>query len=302
MSVSVREVKREVEFSVEDGTVLRGSLHTGSAATAPGIVMAHGFSGVKEQIEHYAAAFAEAGFSALVYDHRGFGSSDGTPRLEVDPMRQIADWRDALTFARGLPEIDADFGLGIWGSSFAGGLAMVIAANDDRVRCVVAQIPFVGGHGNGRQLFNVSERAVIRKRIAEDRAARLAGEEPRMVSVFSADSEGLCALPPAMSERVIEAVVEAAPSWRDEVTLRSVEHMLEFEPGGWIAHVSPKPLLMIVASRDTCTFPEYQLAAYAVAREPKRLLVHPGGHFDTYIEHFAQTSQAAVDWFGAHLA
>lgn len=54
------------------------------------------------------------------------------------------------------------------------------------------------------------------------------------------------------------------------------------------------------ASKSMCTPVEDQLAAYGEALEPKRLVVHPGGHFDTYIDHFEQTSQAAIEWF-AHL-
>ena len=66
-------MRRNVEFPTEDRTSLRGTLYTTTQSSAPGIVMTHGFSGVKEQIEHYAVYFAEAGFSVLLYDHRGFG-------------------------------------------------------------------------------------------------------------------------------------------------------------------------------------------------------------------------------------
>ena len=289
-------MRRELELRTEDGTTLRASLHAPAETPAPGIVMAHGFSGVKEQIDHYAVAFADAGFSALVFDHRGFGASDGGLRLEVDPARQIADWRDVLTAAEALPEVDAGDGLGVWGSSFAGGLAMTLAADDDRVRCVVAQIPNVGNH-RGRHLYNAGERATLNERIRADRAARLAGEPAAMIPVFTSDPGELCALPPAVSSRYIEAAEAASPTWRNEVTLRSVVHMLGFEPGGWIRHIAPTPLLMIVAANDICTPVEGQLAAYEEALEPKRLVVHPGGHFDTYIDHFAQTSHAAIEWF-----
>ncbi|PAX06415.1 alpha/beta hydrolase [Sphingomonas lenta] len=87
----------------------------------------------------------------------------------------------------------------------------------------------------------------------------------------------------------------------NEVTLRSIENMLTFEPAGWIQHIAPTPLMMIVAENDTCTFPEPQLACFAAALEPKRLMMHPGGHFNTYTEHFARTSGAAIEWFGEHL-
>jgi fermentation-respiration switch protein FrsA (DUF1100 family) len=237
----------------------------------------------------------------LVYDHRGFGASDGTPRLEVDPSRQLADWRDALTFMAGLPDVDATLGLGVWGSSFAGGLAMVLAANDSRVRCVVAQIPHVSGHRNGRQMFNETQRAELRERLGHDRNQRLGGGEPTMIPVFSTHPDQLCALPPGMDERSIEAAAQAAPSWRNEVTVRSVENMNEFEPAGWVPYVSPTPLLMIVGTHDICTFPQLQLEVYATAREPKQVVLHPGGHFETYTKYFEQTSRPAVDWFTEHL-
>ena len=59
-------MKRDVEFTTEDGTALRGVLHTSKPeGSAPGIVMAHGFSGVKEQLDHYAALFSESGLEAI---------------------------------------------------------------------------------------------------------------------------------------------------------------------------------------------------------------------------------------------
>lgn len=152
-------MKRTVEFTTEDGTILRGHLHWSSTSPAPAVVLAHGFSGTIEHIDHYAAAFAEAGFTAIVFDHRGFGVSDGLPRLEVDPYRQMSDWRDVITHAAELDEVDATTGFGIWGSSFAGGMAVAIAANDPRVRVVVSQIPLLSAHLNSRQMFSPSQRA-----------------------------------------------------------------------------------------------------------------------------------------------
>ena len=109
-----------------------------------------GFGGVKPQIDPYAALFAEAGFAVLNYDNRGCGTSDGKPRQELNVFKQMTDFGDAITFAESQPEFDTQQGFGVWGSSFSGGLAIVTAANDPRVRCVVAQIPNVSGHRNAR--------------------------------------------------------------------------------------------------------------------------------------------------------
>jgi hypothetical protein len=85
--------------------------------------MAHGYAGVKEhEIEPFARAFAEAGFVVLLHDHRGFGASEGLPRQDADPWRQIADWRRAISYPESLDVVDPQR-IGLWGTSFAGGHA-----------------------------------------------------------------------------------------------------------------------------------------------------------------------------------
>jgi uncharacterized protein len=292
-------MRRKVNFATDDGTVLRGYVHSAGSQPRPGVVMCHGFGGVKAHIDHYAALFAEAGLAVLLYDHRGFGTSEGIPRQEVDPYRQLADWRDAITFAESQPEFDAEWGFGVWGSSFAGGLAIITAANDPRIRCVVAQIPNVSGHRNARKLFTGEQLGEIRRRTLLDRAARLAGAPPMMVPIFSDDPEELCALPGPIPSEFVEPI--ASGSWTNEVTVRSLEHLVEFEPLGWLPHVSPKPLLMVIAEDDRCTFTEIQRDVYRAAAEPKKLVAFPGGHFDAYTTFFAQTGPVARDWFVEHL-
>jgi alpha-beta hydrolase superfamily lysophospholipase len=64
---------------------------------------------VKEQtLLRLADLFTGAGFAVLVHDHRTFGASDGTPRQDIDPWKQIEDWRRALTYLEVRPEVDAD--------------------------------------------------------------------------------------------------------------------------------------------------------------------------------------------------
>src|SRR5262245_4854421 len=116
-------MRKDIAFSAEDGTTLRGwhYLPEKRSGRVPTIVMAHGFSAVKEMyLDSFAEVFAAAGLAALVFDNRNFGASDGTPRQEIDPWRQVRDYRDAITFAETLPETDATR-LGVWGSSYSGG-------------------------------------------------------------------------------------------------------------------------------------------------------------------------------------
>jgi uncharacterized protein len=290
---------RRTKIRTEDGTILRAYLHSPDAGAHPGIVMCPGFGGVKPHIDRYAALFAEAGFAVLNYDNRGWGTSEGKPRQELNVFKQLNDFRDAITFAESQPEFDDQQGFGVWGSSFSGGLAIVTAANDPRVRCVVAQIPNVSGHRNAVKLFSAEQLREIRRRAAIDRPARLAGEPPMMVPMFSEDPDELCAFPDEFPEEYREAIDSGV--WNNQTTLRSLENFIEFEPAGWLPYVTPKPMLMILAEHDRCTFTEVQHEAYTTASEPKKLLTFDGGHFDAYTTFFEQTGPPARDWFVEHL-
>src|SRR6478735_2048984 len=136
--------RRDIEFDAE-GVTLRGWFYDadGASGAAPTVVMAHGYSAVKEMyLDRFAEAFAAAGLGALVFDNRNFGASDGEPRQEIDPWRQVRDYRDAITFAETLPETEPAR-IGIWGSSYSGGHVMVVGAIDRRVKCVVSRSPAV---------------------------------------------------------------------------------------------------------------------------------------------------------------
>jgi uncharacterized protein len=290
---------RRVKIPTEDGIILRAYLHSPDDGAHPGIVMCPGFGGVKPHIDHYAALFAEAGFAVLNYDNRGFGTSEGEPRQELNPYLQMADFRAAITFAESQPEFDPQRGFGVWGSSFSGGIAIVTAANDPRVRCLVAQIPNVSGHRNAVKLFSGGQLDEIRRRAAIDRDARLSGEAPLTVPMFSDDPEELCAFPGPIPDEYREAI--ATGLWNNGTTIRSLEYFTEFEPAGWLSYVTPKPLLMIIAEQDRCTFTEVQREVYEAAPEPKQLRTFDGGHFDAYTPFFGQTGPPARDWFVEHL-
>jgi fermentation-respiration switch protein FrsA (DUF1100 family) len=136
-----------------------------------------------------------------------------------------------------------------------------------------------------------------------DRAARYAGESPALIPVVDADPLAPSALPTADSYQwFTETGATRAPAWRNEVTLRSVEMFWEYEPGAYIGWISPTPFLMVVAALDHLTVSDLAIEAYERAREPKRLVVLPGAHFDAYTVAFEDAAGAASDWFTEHLA
>lgn len=296
-------MRNDIAFKATDGTTLRGwhYLPNGSGRHAT-IVMAHGFSAVKEMyLDTYAQAFAEAGFACVVYDHRNFGASDGLPRQEIDPWLQIRDYSDAISFASTLEHTDAGR-IGVWGSSYSGGHVLVVGAIDRRVRCVVSQVPMISGSQGFRRLVRADFIDALAAQLHADRAHRAAGGAPTLVPVVAQDPTAPSALPTADSYAwFTETATARAPAWRNEVTARSLEYGFGYEPGAYIGLVSPTPLLLIVAVKDHLAVSDLAIAAYERAFEPKKLVLLPGGHFDAYTKEFAQSVAPAVDWLRTHL-
>jgi fermentation-respiration switch protein FrsA (DUF1100 family) len=295
--------RTDVEFSVSPRVSLRGWLFRPDTddRPRPAITMAHGYAGVKEHgLERFARAFAEAGFVVLVHDHRGFGASDGEPRHDVDPWVQIEDWRRAISFLEDQPGVDPER-IGLWGTSYAGGHALVLGATDRRLRCVVAQVPTISGYQQGLRRVAPDSVAALEQAFAEEDRAAFRGEQLRTQMIVSTDTALAASY---RSPDAVEFYLQDLPDgvWRNEVTVRSTRLARTYEPGVWIARVSPTPLLLIVALHDTITVTDLALAAYEDALQPKRLVTIPGGHFDPYTTQFPIASAAAVRWFREHLS
>ena len=297
-------MRKDIEFKTEDGVTLRGWHYVPDNASgpAPTIVMAHGFSAVKEMyLDRFAEAFAAAGLAAIVFDNRNFGASDGEPRYEIDPWQQVRDYRDAITWAETLPETDAGR-IGIWGSSYSGGHVMVVGALDRRVKCVVAQVPLASGHRNARRLIRADNIGAVQAMFDDDRRARMNGEQPAMIPVVAEDPAAPSALPtPDSWTWFTQTGKTRAPSWHNEVTLRSVEMFTEYEPISYAKYVSPTPMMIVVALGDVLTVSDLALEAYEQALGPKRLVTLSGGHFDAYVNDFEASSGPATEWFVEHL-
>ncbi|WP_018334755.1 alpha/beta hydrolase [Actinomycetospora chiangmaiensis] len=294
--------REDTEFTADDGTVLRGWLYLpDSPGPHPAVSLAHGYAGTRHHgLEPFAEAFAADGLVVLLHDHRGFGASDGEPRQDVDPWTQIADWRRALSYLEAHPAVDAGR-IGLWGTSYAGGHALVLGATDPRLRAVVAQVPTISGTEQTRRRVRPEDLAVFRAGLLDDERDRAAGKAPARRAIVSADP----AVP--ASYRAPDAVafyLQDVPEgvWSNEVTVRSTLAATSYEPGVYVPHVSPVPLLMVVATADTVTLTDTALAAYGRALEPKRLVTIAGGHFAPYREHFPTASAAARAWFAEHLS
>lgn len=262
----------------------------------PCIVLAHGFSAVKEMyFTDYAQAFARAGFVAIVFDYRYLGESEGEPRGQIFPWEQIEDFRNAITFAQMQPEVKPDK-IGVFGSSYSGGHVICLGALDRRVKAVACQVPLVDGWTNFQAIVPRAAGAGFLKYLEADRIERYKTGKVNYLPVVAADNNAVLNTADSFTW-FTETHKKRAPRWENRVTVESVEKFIEYSPAVFMGRVSPTPFLMMVAQDDILTPTDLAINAFEAVREPKKLVILPGGHFDAYVNGFAQSSGNAIAWY-----
>ena len=276
------------------GAALRGWLYpSGATVPGPAVVMAHGLSAVKEMfLDDYAAVFADAGFTTLVYDHFGFGASDGEPRQSPSAGVQLQGYRDALAWLAGHELVDRDR-IGLWGSSYSGGHVIVLAAEELPIACAVAQVPHLGP--GGPELPSGALSALVR--------ALEAGESGGADATFpavsaTADGEGVMYEDDAY-EWFTRTAATRAPAWRNELRIAAFVESAAHVPLDRLGEARV-PLLLVVAADDGLTPPGPAVPVAAQASNVE-LVELPGDHFAVYESGFDASSALALDWFRRHL-
>jgi uncharacterized protein len=257
----------------------------------PAILLCHGWAGLKEHLaERYAIPFAQAGYVCLVFDYRGWGGSDGrmistpeTPMLTeageqtvkvrvirdlVDPVDQVADVRACLAWLMSEDGVDPTR-VGLWGSSYGGGHVIVVAAGDERVKAVVAQI---GGFGSPEPK---AEWVAFQRQRAADKARAMI-DPPVPQGIDAAPSlRGV----PDVARQLFHAPIEAAPKVRAPTLFLDAEFEEYAEPATH-GHI----------------FKVMRQAGVTAER-----VTYPCTHYKVYDEYYEPALQAAKAWFDRHL-
>src|SRR6185436_6344227 len=114
-----------------------------SSARVPAVLLAHGFGGTKLSVATDAKDLADLGYAVLTWTAQGFGRSTGeihldSPDWEVRDAQRLLDWLAAR------PEVRLDGAgdprVGVVGGSYGGGLALMLAGQDQRVDAIVPMI------------------------------------------------------------------------------------------------------------------------------------------------------------------
>ncbi|KAJ0413690.1 alpha/beta-hydrolase [Aspergillus carlsbadensis] len=278
--------QENVEFRTLDNTLLRGCLFS-AQRRGPGIIMTPGFNATKEMLglPTTAAAFQRAGITALTYDPRGVGLSDGTPRNDINPFQSVDDLSDALTFLLTHPSIDRQQGVALWGMSLGASIALVTAAVDPRARLTIAICPVVGA------TQNLSKLAPVLAKAAQDRESRLKGNDPFYVPMLTKTGENPAGFNLGFEKDIAMKLLSAqdvndplranlAPNHVNRTTVGTYRNMLLWDPAHMWKHVR-RPVLFVLAERDAVVGTETQKEHFAMLQGEKELYVQEGAvHMD----------------------
>jgi dienelactone hydrolase len=285
---------READI-MSEGTRMSAEIFTPKSSPGdkklPVIVMAHGWGGAVANLRPEAVAFARNGFFVVAFDYRGWGESDSRVILTapepaqrpdgkftaevrevrevVDPIDMVTDWFNAIHWTAGEPQADMNR-LGLWGSSFSGGLIVYVAEYDSRVKAIHSQV----GAMDGRTLF---EDAAKRK-LAYDEATRRARGE----------------------------IGYPAPGAVEEGSLRGAPIRSKFMWYAPVDDVEKAPncamQFVIAGKEELFDNSEHALKAYARVKGPKNLVTVPDiTHYGIYAQAREQAQRLALDWFNKHL-
>lgn len=299
---------KNIEFKSQ-GATLRGRLYIpdNKSKKSPVVIMAHGFTTTINGMtaDKYAEKFSEAGFAALLYDHRNFGISDGEPRQEINFWVQSRGYIDAFDFISNQPEIDVDK-IVVWGASLSSREAFLAGITDDRVKAVIAMIPAFGEEipkeEKAGSLYDFAKEILL-----TDNIMSLPHTSTEQIPIVSTDQKGT---PSALTDLTaykwfIEYGGRFGTNWKNVVSFSNIEVPGDFNLGQF-ADKLKAPILMVVATNDEMNGanPKVTQYVYNNITQPKEWVDIDGGHFGLLYYPsplFDKSSKAQIDFLNKYL-
>jgi dipeptidyl aminopeptidase/acylaminoacyl peptidase len=283
------------------GKALAGTLLLPDGASSitpvPAVAQGPGWLGLRDAklYQPYHEGLLNAGIAVLVFDYRGFGDSEGDATY-LDPLTQVEDWRNAITYLTTRSEIDAGR-LGAFGSGgTGGGNAIYAAGTDPRIKATVSQVPVADGRDWLHRMRREHEWLEFLARIEEDRRQRVTTGQGELV----APRDGIMVPTPERRTTTIKSDVDQRiPA---QVQLASAEAIFAYRPIDVVAAIAPRALMLIAVENDATTPEDHAYAMYERAGSPKRLVVQTGTtHYAAYAQYRDVVNPLIVEWFGRYL-
>lgn len=276
----------------------------------PCVVMAHGFGTTRDSgLLPFAERFARAGCDVLLFDYRGFGTSGGRLRQDVDHRRHRADYHAAVAWARSRSGVDPDR-VAVWGSSYSGGHVIAVAAQDQRIAAVISQgaamdgLAALTGRGKVRApgtdvpAKTEGKGAAIGRAVVADLARALTRRPPRMIAFLGDVGSGAM----ISGEGATDFARIVGPTFRNEMCARGILRIGLNRPIRLADRVRC-PTLLVIAEYDEIA---PSTAVHEVARRigaGAEVASYDCGHFAIYAgEQFTDSVSRQVEFLRRVLA
>lgn len=271
-------------------------------AGRPCIVMGHGFGATRDAgLLPFAERFALAGADVLLFDYRGFGTSEGTPRQDVDHRRHREDYHAAIAAARAIDGVDPER-IVLWGSSYSGGHVVVVASQDPRISALVSQGAAMDGLA---ALFGVRTESGTGKTLAltaaglRDAARALTRRAPYLVPIVGPEGSNAVISAPG-AEKGYQAIM--GPTFRNEMCARGILRIALNRPVRHAAAVRC-PAFIVIAEQDNIAPVTSVHEVAEILGDRAETLSFDCGHFDIYVgDVFERSVSAQVDFLTRVLA
>ena len=221
--------------------------------------------------------FQQSGFSALTYDPRSVGSSDGEPRNNIDPVKQTEDYSDAISFLADQPNVNTNQII-LWGFSFSATISLSAASLDKRARAVIAICPQVNFECADSKLPNVLAKAI------QDRMSQVRGNPPFYLPMLTETGENPAGFGIGFELDNYDLILRAkntAPTFENRTTIQSYYNLVMWQPFPLWRLLSPTPVLFVVPELDKLSPAQAQIQQYNQLSTPKKLHLELGkGHMD----------------------
>lgn len=306
MAIETRTISFQSEGSRCEATLFLPSDFE-PQASYPALVLGHGFTVARSSLIEEGRLLSEAGYVALAIDYRHFGGSEGLPRGRLWPMQEAEDFRSAIDWLEGQPGVDGER-IGIWGTSFGGGVVTHVAAHDIRVKATVAQAPILDGDYWIRSLNRETDYLAVRRYLLDARRKRAASGGDPVMPMGAPPEDGFTPMPadPAMIDDVMgwyaktgDFLMHAAP----EITIESYDRLMQFDATYTARKIAPRAYCIIQLTGHDVYHPNEPIqTAFRVAGEPKQMVSVPIAQLDCYKpDGRAQTIGAAIAFFDRFL-
>ena len=272
----------EKEF-ISENVILRGRWYSAQdKLEAPCIIMCHGTSAtITMCLSDYASEFQKRGFNVFLFDHAGFGRSDGKERQTINPWVQAKGIADAVSFVK--TSNDHHNGkIILWGDSFAGMLVLTAGAVVEGLTGIVSFTASCGlqilNFENPEQDFKIFKAIFDEGNF--DQLEDFSRDGP--MAVVSADQENNASLltPIQAFKWFIDQGGKFNSGWENRVTRVIPQTEVPLTPLLTAPFITA-PVLMMVGKDDEMPLisRDVQIEVYDRIESVKELYEIDGGHF-----------------------